>query len=299
MSQDSLLANMSYDSWKSSVDPKVKGSWNLHECCPTDLDFFILLASVAGIAGLRGQSNYAAGNTFMDSLAKYRNAHGRKAVALDLGAMLSEGLLAENATLRDRVLASGNLIPITQDMLFALLDHFCNPHLEFPSQSQCQAVIGIETPANIRAKGHEEDGWLYAPLFRHLWQIEGTAEESVTAAVEAKADFKKLLATASTLPEAGSIITQAIVAKLSRSLSVLKDHVDLAKPMHSYGFDSLLAVELRTWLGREFGADVPIFELMGGTSFTAVGISAAEKSRFFSTGWGGGRSRRLSGGMEP
>ena len=275
---------MSYDSWKTSIDPKVGGSWNLHECCPTDLDFFILLASVAGIAGMRGQSNYAAGNTFMDSLARYRNAHGQKAVALDLGAMLSEGLLAENTTLRDRVLASGNLIPITQDMFFALLDHFCDPRLEFPSQSQCQAVIGIETPANIRAKGHEEDSWLHTPLFRHLWQVEGTAEQSV-ATSEEKIDFKRLLVTASTLPEAGSIITQAIVAKLSRSLSMLQDNVDLAKPMHSYGVDSLLAVELRTWLGKEFGADIPIFELMGGTSFIAVGLTVAGKSRFRQATW--------------
>ena len=38
------------------------GSWNLHELMPRDLDFFIMLSSLAGILGNRGQSNYRAGN---------------------------------------------------------------------------------------------------------------------------------------------------------------------------------------------------------------------------------------------
>ena len=38
----------------------------------------------------------------------------------------------------------------------------------------------------------------------------------------------------------------SIVAKLSGSLSMLQDNIDLAKPMHSYGVDALLAIDLRT-----------------------------------------------------
>jgi hypothetical protein len=52
-------------------------AWNLHHCLPRDMDFFILLSSVAGLVGNRGQANYAAGNTFQDALASHRVSLGR------------------------------------------------------------------------------------------------------------------------------------------------------------------------------------------------------------------------------
>ena len=50
-----------------AIRPKVNGSWNLHQYLPKDLDFFVMLSSSAGIAGARGQGNYAAG-VYNDSL---------------------------------------------------------------------------------------------------------------------------------------------------------------------------------------------------------------------------------------
>lgn len=41
----------------------------------------------------------------MDALARHRVACGEPAVSLDLGAMIDDGLLAENTDLLDRVLA--------------------------------------------------------------------------------------------------------------------------------------------------------------------------------------------------
>ena len=275
---------MSYEHWKESIGPKVAGSWNLHECLPPDSDFFILLSSIAGVIGLRGQANYAAGNSFLDSLAHYRNAHGQNTVSLDLGAMMSEGLLAENAALRDRVLGSGNLIPISQETLFALLDYYCNPALDLSSPSYCQPIIGIQTPANVREKGFEEGYWLHAPLFRHLWQIESSAKSSGTPS-EQGIDYKKQFRKAASLSEAGSAVTQAMVARLSKSLSTVQNEVDLATPTQSHGVDSLFAVELRSWFGKEFGADVLVFELMGGANFTGVRLAMARNSSLKQGSW--------------
>ena len=60
---------MTHEQYVSAVRPKVQGSWNLHEYLPKDMDFFVLLSSSAGIAGSRGQGNYAAGTRYQSSLS--------------------------------------------------------------------------------------------------------------------------------------------------------------------------------------------------------------------------------------
>jgi hypothetical protein len=83
---------MTYEDWVIATEPKIQGSWNLHEAMPSDLDFFIFLSSSAAVIGARGQANYASGNAFQDSLAQYRRCHGQAAVSLDLGPILGVGV---------------------------------------------------------------------------------------------------------------------------------------------------------------------------------------------------------------
>jgi len=83
---------MSYEDWTAATRPKIQGSLNLHETMPKDLDFFVFLSSSAGVIGARGQANYAAGNSFQDSLAQYRREKGMNAVSLDLGPVLGVGV---------------------------------------------------------------------------------------------------------------------------------------------------------------------------------------------------------------
>jgi KR domain len=55
---------MTPEQWSQSVNPKAAGTWNLHRFLPRDMDFFVMLSSSSGVAGNRGQSNYAAGKEF-------------------------------------------------------------------------------------------------------------------------------------------------------------------------------------------------------------------------------------------
>jgi NADP-dependent 3-hydroxy acid dehydrogenase YdfG len=89
---DAAFTNMTPEQWTLSVNPKAAGAWNLHEILPKDLDFFVMLSSSSGIAGTRGQANYAAGNTFLDALAHYRVSRGLKAVSIDIGPVLGAGV---------------------------------------------------------------------------------------------------------------------------------------------------------------------------------------------------------------
>ncbi|OWF50768.1 uncharacterized protein LOC110450066 [Mizuhopecten yessoensis] len=77
--------------------PKVLGSWNLHVVSKRyDLDFFILHSSMTSIFGNKGQSNYSAGNAFMDSLAHYRARNGLPGLSINWGP-LAVGMAKDNA----------------------------------------------------------------------------------------------------------------------------------------------------------------------------------------------------------
>ena len=124
---DGLFEKMSMEDWQDAASCKTIGSWNLHQIMPRGMDFFILLSSASVLAGIGGQANYNAGNAYEDALARYRVAHGEKAVAMDLGAMSDDGLLAENRTLLSRVLQYGVLDPVRREEFFVILDYHCDP----------------------------------------------------------------------------------------------------------------------------------------------------------------------------
>jgi hypothetical protein len=83
--KDSVFENMLFADWNANVAPKVNESWNLHTLLPANLSFFLFLSSISGILGFPSQTNYAAGNTYIDAPAQYRNANGQRASTLNLG----------------------------------------------------------------------------------------------------------------------------------------------------------------------------------------------------------------------
>lgn len=285
---------MSNDDWRLGTDCKIAGSWNLHTLLPEDLDFFVLLSSASGIVGLRGQANYAAGNTYMDALARYRVARGRRAVSLDLGAMTDDGLLAENTTLLNRVLAYGALNPISREQCFATLDYYCDPGLPALTPRESQAIIGLGSGA-----GPGLDGIALSrqSIFRHLRSEPNSNDPSSDPSTldsnssTNQENFPELFSSASSLAAAAAAVSHALTAKLSKTLSTLRaqqgneaDEI-MHRPLAAYGVDSLLAVELRSWIAKQFCADVAVFEISGGATLDTVGRLVAGRSKLKHTPW--------------
>ncbi|KAI9842656.1 MAG: Type I Iterative PKS [Sclerophora amabilis] len=283
--RDAVFENMTFEDWKISIGPKVQGSWNLHALLPQGMDFFIFLSSVSGVIGSGGQANYAAGNTYMDALAHHRIMKGEKATTLDLGWMESEGVVAENEFLQTGLAAAGYLMPISQEEFHALLDHHCNPKLDLPTPLECQTVVGLETPAALRVKGMKEPHWMQRATFRHFHQMGLSETTSSSGASENAVDYVAMFRAASSLPEAGRVVSEGLVKKLSKALAMAPEDIDTTKPLHAYGVDSLLAVELRNWFAKELSADVAVFDIMGGSSFAGVGTTVAAKSQFRQASW--------------
>lgn len=60
---NSLFADMTYEQFQMSMQPKARGSLVLDQVFSADeLDFFLMFSSISAVTGQRGQANYAASN---------------------------------------------------------------------------------------------------------------------------------------------------------------------------------------------------------------------------------------------
>lgn len=279
--RDSLWENMTFEDWSVSIDAKATGSWNLHVALPAGLDFFVLVSSVNGLFGNRSQANYGAGNAFKDALAHHRIKHGQKAISIDLGLMVDEGRVAENDKLLAGMRRIGHLADIHMDQLLALMEHYCDPDLPLLSHGEAQVIVGVETPSAVLAKGIDLQPSIRRPIFNHLFAIDRNAEsKSDSVARLEEVDRASILRKAKSDDEAIKLVTEWLKTKMSQVLGLSTDDVNMSKPPHTYGIDSLIAIDLRDWIRREIGADIQVFNLLGNLSLDDLSCKAASESSF-------------------
>ncbi|RAK88399.1 KR-domain-containing protein [Aspergillus costaricaensis CBS 115574] len=137
--KDSVLHEMSYEDWQCLLAPKVHGTWNLHQALgSTPLEFFLMFGSNAGIYGLPSQANYAAANTFLVGLAKYRHSLGQPASVLDLGPIAEIGYVSRQPKLQRDFDNLGVRYVREQDLLNVV--HLLIKHSKDPALLQNFAV---------------------------------------------------------------------------------------------------------------------------------------------------------------
>ncbi len=84
MTEAQLLTEIDEDRVHRTVWPKVAGARALDEVFPAgSLDFLYLAASAGAVFGIPGQGAYAAGNAYLDALARARHRQGCNTVSLD------------------------------------------------------------------------------------------------------------------------------------------------------------------------------------------------------------------------
>ncbi|KAJ8123005.1 hypothetical protein ONZ43_g943 [Nemania bipapillata] len=274
--QDAVFENMTYEQWTLTINSKVQSSWNLHNMLPGDLDFFVLLSSLAGICGTVAQSNYAGGCSAQDALARYRTANGKKAVSFDVGWMRNIGIIAEKESYQRNRQQAADMQQIDDTELLALLSFYCDPELPLLSEDKSQILIGLLTPADFLLQGQTPPQMHDRPFFGPFSHVVGpTVSDTSISATENPGTLFRL---AKETDERIQIVIRALATKLARAMSILPDDVEPSKPLSSYGVDSLMAVELRNYIGREFQATVAVFDIMGGVPISSIGDLVVERS---------------------
>lgn len=263
---NAVFVNMAFQQWSGAIEAKVAGSFNLHRLLRRNsLDFFVHLASLAGVNGQMASANYAAGCTFQDALARCYPG----TTVLDVGWMADIGLIAETAAYQRQLRDWGNMQMVEERELLEVLGMVSNGgQTKTPGQ---QMLVGLLTPADYLAKGKEPpSGLLGRPLLSAFAKPITRREQTETSSVAvnrtatAVVDHAALFRAAADDKARAGIVSAALAEKLARAMMMSADNVDPGRTLSAYGVDSLMAVELRNWIVREFGAVLGMWEMMSG-----------------------------------
>ncbi|KAF4898987.1 Highly reducing polyketide synthase [Colletotrichum fructicola] len=279
--RDKPYETMTLDDYHTAIHAKFHGTWNLHrasEQLQHPLDFFTLLSSISGIVGNKGQANYSAGNTFLDAFADYRRALGLQANSVDLGLIQDVGYVAEQEGFEARF-DTRQWTPITEGTLRKILSYSIlqqdNASAPINPESAAQLVTGIGFPLP------EDSDLTRDARFGYLFQNTGTGSDGKDGGSGKQGDetirafhaLHKSGADRTALVKVGVEVVASQLAKILR----LETEIEPAKPLMTFGLDSLAAVELRNWIRLELGAELTTLDITNASSLNALGDKLVSK----------------------
>ncbi|MEV4921200.1 type I polyketide synthase, partial [Streptomyces tirandamycinicus] len=243
---DGVVTSLTADRLAAVMRPKVDAAWHLHDLTKDrDLAAFVLFSSISGVTGAAGQANYAAGNVFLDALARHRRALGLPGQSLSWGAWARgagmTGTLSESDLRR---IASSGVPPLTVEQGLGLFD----------AAISCDAahlvVIGpVSGP--VRVPGPVPP--VLRGLVKTARRTAATADGGAGTALLLTGKLAEL-AREERLRFAVDLVRTEAAAVLGhasgKAIHALRD-------FHDMGFDSLTAVELRNRLTTATGLRLP------------------------------------------
>ena len=210
----------------------------------------MLLSSVTTSIGNPGQSNYVAGNLYLESLALRRLALGLPALAVGFGPIGDAGYLARNERLRDTLEARTGGAALSAQQALA--------HLE---QLMRQGKSGVAV-ANMD----------WRTLRRTLNTVRSNRFALLVPATEegGKGDDIHELLAGLTEAEVQETVTELLSEQVAKVLRLPVDRVERDASIYDLGMDSLMAVELHMAVEEQFHIHVPVMAVTEGASIRAL-----------------------------
>ncbi|MER5348904.1 amino acid adenylation domain-containing protein [Kitasatospora sp. NPDC002551] len=245
--RDTLVGELDRATFEAVYGPKVLGAFALHrQLAGEPLDHFVLFASIASLLTTAGQTNYAAGNAFLDALAHHRRALGLPALSLDWGPWAT-GMI-EELGLIDHYRHSRGMSSLAPETGMAVLERVLG-------QDRAQLLVAtvVDWPVFL--------SWYPAPP-PLVAELAAAARESAPAA--GQTGLLDALRAAGE-EERRALLTERFTALAATVLRVPAEQIDPAAGLGGLGLDSLLAMELRARLSSELGVTLPVVALLGNT----------------------------------
>ncbi|KAJ0124007.1 uncharacterized protein J7T55_012480 [Diaporthe amygdali] len=314
--RDAPFAGSTPADFNAVAGPKVHGAHNLHIASlgladPRTVDFFVMLSSVSGVAGNFGQTAYAAANSYLDALAAHRHGLGLAGTALDLGFVEDVGWATENEELNERMAAMGVLaVQVKEAELLALVELEMKRSSDRQAAASAAATAGANTGAGVDNKQrgrrrltlsfecpaqrifgltstNSTPSKSYAvPRLRALLNSgsgSGSSSASLSQSGPAAALLQHLKSSGKGKDSGASLAAvmplaqEALLHKMSEFLLVPVDEIDAGRSPESVGVDSLVAVELRTWLRDSLGVAASTMDILKAASFRSLAETVAKR----------------------
>lgn len=231
--RDAMVDKVERDGLTEVLAPKAQGAMVLHRLFPPgSLDFFVLFSSCGQFARLTGQTNYAAANSFLDTLAAHRHAQGHPDT-VSLGWTSWQGLGMSEAIASTMLEANarglGAISATEAFRAWSFADRFRAPY---------QAVLRVlPTPPQTPK----------VPMFRDLTAVAtDTGDDQSGFAV----DWSDLAA-------AREQFIADVREQVAAELNLDADDVEVKRPLVELGVDSVMTVALRVRMQRRYGLDLP------------------------------------------
>ncbi|CAG8903343.1 unnamed protein product [Penicillium egyptiacum] len=278
---DRSFARMTLEEWNTAVDPKVKGTWNLHNASVSanaELDFFVLFSSVSGVFGLPGQINYAGANTFLDAFSRYRLSLGLPACAIDIGIVEGVGYAAEQEEVLQKLKAAGGLGNTVSvgELLSAVEAAMTSiPNMSRPEASNFGVGIRPNFPLTDQRNRLIWKKDIRMSVFHNTASAGTTVVSASGTSLEAFITQVKGDAALLSQPDSSQILAVEIGKKIFSFLLKSEEELVTSCSLSELGMDSLVAIEVKQWWKATFGFDISVLELMGMGSLDMLGHHAA------------------------
>ncbi|RYP66304.1 hypothetical protein DL771_007886 [Monosporascus sp. 5C6A] len=93
-----------------------------------------------------------------------------------------------------------------------------------------------------------------------------------------------LIPRAESLSEAASAVLSALVVRVAKTLAMPPGELDTGRFLHSYGVDSLAAIEIVNWALRDCQARIAVFDVMAAVPMAVFSERVAAKSGLLAKG---------------
>ncbi len=240
--------------------PKVKGTWLLHTLSQQfqcSLELFVCYSSITAPLGMPGQGNYAAANSFMDQLMAWRAQQGLAGTSIQWGPWERPDFEGTQTRSGRSLLSQYGFSPIALRTGLHVLPRVVE------DQAPAAAVIALSLDQLFKVFPHTR----HLPLLRRMaqaqqislppeaWQRTSASPPQAAprpapqTTTSPTPDPQSPLPTEGPTPEKLQAFLHQTVAEI---LGVPPGQIHPQSPLRGYGFDSLMALELKAQLQSQY-----------------------------------------------
>jgi hybrid polyketide synthase/nonribosomal peptide synthetase ACE1 len=273
--RDKAFENMSIEDFEAALRPKVQGSLNLEAVFGSqdDPDFFVFLSSASSVLGIPGLANYGAANLFMCGLAQQRRRAGKAASVIDIGALADVGYLTHSSNPHEatELARKHNTKPLSESDLHEMFaEAIYAGSRNFEQEADLMTGIGF-WDVSRPDKAHLRPGWFDQPRMSH-YMIQKSDDAASGSSNLKSSDIQKPSVKAQ-LAGAGNdanaalrILESGLLQKIEKALQMPAGTLDAQAPLLSLGMDSLVAIQVRSWIAEELGVSMPALGILASPS---------------------------------